>query len=379
MVIGPTLIILNKYILYELHFPYPMFLSGLGVLFSGVTAHILVNSGVVKLQKKETVEGIFWYKRVLPVGLAYAGTLALGNIVYLLLDVGLIQMLKSFVPVIIMTTSYLAGIEYPSKPIIISVLIISMGTAATCSYSPQLSILGLLVLLMAEVFEAIRLVLTQFLLQNLKFGVVEGQYVLSPASAFWLFFASFIFEFRLMYQTDAFDIIYANPLAFAAASSLGLCINFLSYYVIQATSSLTMKILGGIRNIFTIGVSVVRYGEVVDTREAIGYAIAFFGFLVYSATKAGYWTSSKPDSTFLSTSSYLSLSNVSVPPPDTSPTPSLKSDIASNESSDHKMRASSIRDLESGSPERLSGNGGNGLTKQRVAKNRDSLIINKSS
>ena len=49
---------------------------------------------------------------------------------------------------------------------------------------------GLLVMLLAEVTEAVRLVLTQFLLQNLKFGVVEGQYVLAPASAFWLFLAS---------------------------------------------------------------------------------------------------------------------------------------------------------------------------------------------
>ena len=45
-------------------------------------------------------------------------------------------------------------------------------------------------MLLAEVTEAVRLVLTQFLLKNLKFGVVEGQYVLAPASAFWLFLAS---------------------------------------------------------------------------------------------------------------------------------------------------------------------------------------------
>ena len=32
-------------------------------------------------------------------------------------------------------------------------------------------------------FEAVRLVLTQFLLKDMKLGVVEGQYVLSPASA----------------------------------------------------------------------------------------------------------------------------------------------------------------------------------------------------
>lgn len=289
MIIGPSLILLNKYILYELNFHYPMFLSGLGVLFSGIAAHILVRTGYVKLQRKEAVEGMFWYTRVLPVGMAYAGTLAFGNTAYLLLDVGFIQMLKSFVPVIIMITSYIFGIEYPTRPVILSVIIISIGTAATCSYTPQLSVLGLIVIFTAEFFESIRLVLTQFLLQNLKFGVVEGQYVLSPASAFWLFLASAYFESRKMYEEDAFSIIKENPLAFLAASSLGLGINFLTYYVIQATSSLTMKILGGVRNIGTIFVGVFRYGEVVDHREALGYMVAFIGFISYSAAKSGYF------------------------------------------------------------------------------------------
>ena len=50
-----------------------MFLSGLGVAVSGLVAQIIVRSGYVVLQRKETVEGMLWYRRVLPVGLAHAG------------------------------------------------------------------------------------------------------------------------------------------------------------------------------------------------------------------------------------------------------------------------------------------------------------------
>ena len=220
-----------------------MFLSGLGVLVSGLVAQILVRSGYVSLQRKEAVEGVLWYKRVLPVGLAHAGTLAFGNTVYLLLNVGFIQMLKSFTPVIIMITAYLAGIEKPSKPVSISILVISVGTAATCSFTPQLSIIGLFVMFLAEATEAIRLVLTQFLLQNLKFGVIEGQYVLAPATAFWLFLTSAFYEFPAMMKAGAFTTIFMNPLTFLAASTMGLGVNFLTYLVIQATSSLTMKVI----------------------------------------------------------------------------------------------------------------------------------------
>ena len=137
MVIGPALILLNKFILHNLNFQYPMFLSGLGVLVAGIVARLLVGCGYVTLQRKDAVEGLLWYRRVLPVGLAHAGTLAFGNSVYLLLNVGFIQMLKSFTPVIIMLTAYLARIETPTRPVVSSVLVISLGTAMTCSFTPQ--------------------------------------------------------------------------------------------------------------------------------------------------------------------------------------------------------------------------------------------------
>lgn len=73
MFIGPSLILINKFILHDLNFPYPMFLSGLGVAVSGLVAQVIVRSGFVVLQRKETVEGSLWYRRVLPVGLAHAG------------------------------------------------------------------------------------------------------------------------------------------------------------------------------------------------------------------------------------------------------------------------------------------------------------------
>ena len=87
MIIGPSLILMNKFIMHDLNFPYPIFLSGLGVLISGLFAQLLVRVGFVHLQRKETVEGVYWYRRVLPVGMAHAVTLAFGNFAYLLLNI----------------------------------------------------------------------------------------------------------------------------------------------------------------------------------------------------------------------------------------------------------------------------------------------------
>lgn len=120
--------------------------------------------------------------------------------------------------------------------------------------------------------------------------MVEGQYVIAPASAFWLFLASAVFELQEMRERGAFGIMLRNPLPFALASCLGLAINFLSYLVIQVTSSLTMKVLGTARNVFTILLGIVCYGEAVPgLQESLGYSVALAGFACFNMAKAGSW------------------------------------------------------------------------------------------
>ena len=55
--IGPGLILLNQHILKALNFTYPMFLSGLGVLASGILAQLVVKLGLVNLERQESVQG----------------------------------------------------------------------------------------------------------------------------------------------------------------------------------------------------------------------------------------------------------------------------------------------------------------------------------
>ena len=79
------------------------------------------------------------------------------------------------------------------------------------------------------------------------------------------------------------------PVIFTAASFMGLGVNYLIYLVIQATSSLTMKVLSTIRNIGIIFIGVAAYGEIVTFNQGLGYTIALVGFAGYNAAQMGYW------------------------------------------------------------------------------------------
>jgi drug/metabolite transporter (DMT)-like permease len=244
-------------------------------------------SGVERLQRAEAVEGWLWYKRVLPLGFASAATLAFGNMVYLYLDVGFIQMLKSFTPVIMVVVSHIANIEQATTPVIVSVAVICLGTAFTCSFVPHLNVLGILVMVFSMTSEAARMSLTQFFLQQLKFGVIEGAYVMSPASAMWLFAASFVFELPRMIDVEAFHYLWSHPSLFLVSAAMGVGVNFITYFMIQFTSSLTVKILVAVRNMLMVVLSVLFYGEVVTVNQGIGYFIALLGFAGYNMSKMG--------------------------------------------------------------------------------------------
>jgi hypothetical protein len=140
-------------------------------------------------------------------------------------------MLKSFTPVMILACSVLAGLEYPSQVTILSIGVISIGTATTCSFVPDMSLVGLLIMFLAEFSEAVRLLMTQFLLQNLKFGVIEGQYVFCYNTMFLpSFFLFMMASLPLSYPSVAACLYSLTPhdTSLTITPSLPQSINHLS-------------------------------------------------------------------------------------------------------------------------------------------------------
>ena len=73
MTVGPMLILLNKYIMHDVGFPYPIFLSGLGVVASGLCAQALVDLGYIAIENEDASKNTHFYSRILPIALSSAG------------------------------------------------------------------------------------------------------------------------------------------------------------------------------------------------------------------------------------------------------------------------------------------------------------------
>ena len=92
-------------------------------------------------------------------------------------------MMKAFAPVITMAMMFSFGLEKPTCLLISSILVISVGTAVSGFGELHFSIIGIAVLLASETCEAIKLVIQQLVLDNMKFPVVEGRRFAHVASS----------------------------------------------------------------------------------------------------------------------------------------------------------------------------------------------------
>lgn len=284
MVIGPSLILTNNYILNDLEFRFPMAVASLGLMTTSIFVHVLVSGlKLAKIEHEQMVDRNFYLFNIVPVGIALASTLACGNAVYMHLNVAFIQMLKAFTPVIVMIGLVVSGTDIPRKEKALAVLGIAITTAANCAGAVEYTIYGLFLMFAAESFEAVRLVLTQKLLKNLKFSVVEGQYWLAPASCVTLVTFSLLTEWGSSESRAKMSLVYENPGVFMASGLLGLMVNFSSFLVVKTTSSVTLKVLGTVRNAALIIFQVIFASEVITFFQFVAYAftIVCFGFYSY--------------------------------------------------------------------------------------------------
>ena len=86
---------------------------------------------------------------------------------------------------------------------------------------------------------------------------------LAPACTMWLFLGVLLVEWPAMAREGALGLMQAKPLLYMAAAVMGFGVNALAYVVIQTASSLTLKVLGTVKNAMVVWIGVVFIGDVI--------------------------------------------------------------------------------------------------------------------
>lgn len=284
-VMSSGLIFLNNYLLRDRGFEYPMMLCSMGVTSSWVISFALVKTGRVKLKHEGLISRRWYTRHIVPIGFLGALSLGFGNYAYLYLSVSFIQMLKAAVPAVTLFVMYTAGLEQLHSKTLTGVAIVTFGTMIATYGEVKFSMLGLLMMMLSELSEATRMAFYQYLLGSLKFDMIEGLYVMGPASLVFLWFGIALFELRDFLRNDGLYIMLEAPVCFLCAALMGFCVNYLSLAVVSAMGGVGFKVMGQAKNAAVILGAMVIFGNPVTLIQAFGYLTSIIGFYVYQKGK----------------------------------------------------------------------------------------------
>ncbi|GIL68471.1 hypothetical protein Vafri_21743 [Volvox africanus] len=310
-----------QHIMVNLKFPYPCTIAWMGLLTTTIASYSAIRLGplVLRLAGLATagpgagaggvtaitgalsgsggsggssmtpVTTRYYLTRVLPTGFFMALTFQTGNMGYLYLTVAFVQMLKAFCPVVTMILLFVAQLETASRKLVAAVTLIAVGVALASYGELNMSLIGLTAMLISVVAESVRLVMTQYLLAaggGGNLNPMEGLFYISSACTAVLAVQASYMEWPQLLRQRHYLAIPAHPYNFAAAACCGFFVNMLAILVIKLASSLTLKVLGTVKDAVLVTIGIVFLHEKVTSLQLIGYMISMIGFVSYNMIKA---------------------------------------------------------------------------------------------
>lgn len=278
-------ILYNKWVLSPKYFkfPFPITLTMIHMGFSAFVAVILVR--VLKIVAPVKMTFQIYATCVIPISAFFASSLWFGNTAYLHISVAFIQMLKALMPVATFLVAVICGTDKSRCDLFLNMLLVSVGVVVSSYGEIHFNAIGTLYQVTGIFAEALRLVLTQVLLQKkgLTLNPITSLYYIAPCSFVFLFVPWYLLEMPVMEISQIqfnFWIFFSNALC-------ALALNFSIFLVLGRTGAVTIRVAGVLKDWILIALSTIVFPEsAITTLNLIGYAIALSGVLIYNYLKA---------------------------------------------------------------------------------------------
>ncbi|KAF7119928.1 hypothetical protein RHSIM_Rhsim13G0000100 [Rhododendron simsii] len=284
ILLSSGVILYNKWVLSPkyFNFPFPITLTMIHMGFSGMVAFFLVRVLKVVSPVKMTFE--IYATCVIPISAFFASSLWFGNTAYLFISVAFIQMLKALMPVATFLMAVICGTDKLRCDVFLNMVVVSVGVVVSSYGEIHFNVVGTVYQVTGIFAEALRLVLTQVLLQKkgLTLNPITSLYYIAPCSFVFLFVPWCLLEKPGMEVSQIqfnFWIFFSNALC-------ALALNFSIFLAIGRTGAVTIRVAGVLKDWILIALSTIIFPESTITRlNIIGYAVALCGVVMYNYLK----------------------------------------------------------------------------------------------
>ncbi|KFY21623.1 hypothetical protein V493_07251 [Pseudogymnoascus sp. VKM F-4281 (FW-2241)] len=212
--------------------------------------------------------------------IVYSLSLICGNLTYLYLSVAFIQMLKATTPVAVLVTGWFFGVQKPNMRVLFNVSFIVIGVVLASFGEIKFVMLGFLFQCGGIMFEAVRLVMVQRLLNSpdSKMDPLVSLYYFAPVCTVFNGLIALAWEVPKVSMAEVHKVGLHN---FALNAMVAFALNVSVVFLIGKTSSLVLTLCGVLKDILLVAASMMIWGTIVTPLQFIGYAIALGGLVYY--------------------------------------------------------------------------------------------------
>jgi drug/metabolite transporter (DMT)-like permease len=285
---GPAVILLNKHIMKDYGFHFPILLASLGNILLMAATRIAVALGWKKLE----IDHLGWkqyFKVIVPMNMLNFLSQALGMAAYEFISVPEIQIMKNVTIVMVLLFAWLLANEEVNRTLICSIILIAVGACLSAiqdsgaevgANSTSRTLIGVALMVLASTSEAAKTVMSQLLVRSMP--LFDGIYHSGPSFVIFAILATSFTEgeglARFAYTRALLGCVVASALTTGVVVLSG-------FWLVRLMGAVTLKVLTQARSVGLVLCSVLFFGEFCTGPQYLCYTVTLIGMGLYDHAK----------------------------------------------------------------------------------------------
>ncbi|KAE9585278.1 hypothetical protein Lal_00017804 [Lupinus albus] len=279
-------ILLNKYLLSNFGFKFPIFLTMCHMSACSVLSYVSI--AFFKVVPKQVIKSRFQFIKIATLSIVFCGSVVGGNISLRYLAVSFNQAVGATTPFFTAVFAYLATLKREAWVTYAALVPVVTGVVIASGGEPDFHLFGFLMCLSATAARAFKSVLQGILLssEGEKLNSMNLLLYMSPIAVIFLLPAALIMEPNVVDVTlelgrenkSMWLLLLLNSVTAYAA-------NLTNFLVTKHTSALTLQVLGNAKGAVAVVISILIFRNPVTVIGMGGYTITVLGVAAYGETK----------------------------------------------------------------------------------------------
>ncbi|XP_008789041.1 probable sugar phosphate/phosphate translocator At3g11320 [Phoenix dactylifera] len=279
-------LLLNKYLLSNYGFKYPIFLTMCHMASCSLLSYVAI--AWLKVVPMQTVRSRIQFLKISALSLVFCGSVVSGNVSLRYLPVSFNQAVGATTPFFTAVFAYVITVRREAWITYLTLVPVVTGVIIASGGEPSFHLFGFIMCIGATAARALKSVLQGILLssEGEKLNSMNLLLYMAPIAVVFLLPATIIMEenvvgILLALARKDFKIIWY--LLFN--SSLAYFVNLTNFLVTKHTSALTLQVLGNAKGAVAVVVSILIFKNPVSLIGMLGYTLTVIGVILYSEAK----------------------------------------------------------------------------------------------